>query len=246
MKKIKNLWLCIPKPCRAALNVICIFVLSVAFYYFLGAPVLSDSQAFRRAERANFVGPSEILYSSSIYGHVYDRTMVAETEAGVITYIRCNRRDNVWDELQYIPKTGKITVVSAPLTFPHHLTDYPPSLPVFIVDEYPEAKRAELDIHITGSYSYNLNGKDYTQPLNQKFSLAARREKKGCFRFTIEATGSDSQRKEIAFAMDVLSYTYSSDYWTMAEDAVITATIRLYDRDGNLIIQQEQILQYNQ
>ena len=171
--------------------------------------------------------------------------MVAETEAGVITYVRSNQRDFGWDELQYIPKTGEITVVSAPLIYPHYAIGYPPSLPVFIVDEYPEAKRAELDIHITGSYSYNLNGKDYTQPLNQRFSLAARREKKGCFRFTIEATGSDSQREEIACAMDVLTYTFS-DYWTMAEDAVITATIRLYDRDGNLIIQQEQILQYNQ
>ena len=102
-----------------------------------------------------------------------------------------------------------------------------------------------MDIHITGSYSYNLNGKDYTQPLNQKFSLAARREKKGCFRFTIEVTGSDSQREEIACAMDVLAYTFT-DLGPVAKDAVITATIRLYDRDGNLIIQQEQILQYNQ
>ena len=245
MKKLKNLWLRIPKPCRAALNVVCIFALSVAFYYFLGAPTVSDSQAFRRAERANFVGPSEILYSNSIYGHSYDRILVGETETGVITYIRCNRRDNVWDELQYIPKTGKITVVSAPMIFPRYAMDYPPGLPVFIVDEYPEAKRAELDIHITGSYSYNLNGKDYTQPLNQKFSLAARREKKGCFRFTIEVTGSDSQREEIACAMDVLAYTFT-DLGPVAKDAVITATIRLYDRDGNLIIQQEQILQYNQ
>ena len=246
MKKLKKMWCSIPRPIRAVGNMICIVLLCFAFYYLTDAPVLTMEQAFRRTEKANFVGPSKILVNEAVEAFDFNHMIVAETEMGVITYVRDDSQKSVWDDFYYFPKTGAITVVAAPTRgLPLWMIDFNAKVPIFVVDEYPAAVRAELELYITGSFPYyDDNGEDCTQPLNQRFSAEAwRYSEKSCFRFSLDTTGikNEVQRREKGCALEALSYAFS-DYWSKAKNATITATVRLYDKDENLIIEQKQIL----
>ncbi len=245
MKKLKSAWRSIPRPIRAVGNLICIVILCFAFYYLTGAPVLTMEQAFRRAEKANFVGPSEILYNSAVEANEYNHMIVAETDTGVITYVRDDTQKSVWDDFYYFPKTGEITVVAAPIRATRAVFGIAIEEPIFVIDEYPAAVRAELELYITGSFSYyDDNGEDCTQPLNQRFSAEAwRYPEKGFFQFHLSTAGvkNDNKKKEMDFALDALAFAYS-EFWSKARNTTITATVRLYDEDENLIVEQEQVL----
>ena len=58
---MKRLWLKIPRKIRVFINILCIILLISAAYILLGCPALTPTQAFRRVEKSNLVGPAEII-----------------------------------------------------------------------------------------------------------------------------------------------------------------------------------------
>lgn len=249
MKKLKRLWLGIPRPVRAGLNLLIILLLAVAFYVSIGAPTLTKVQAFRRAERANLVGPSDILLETELEHYFYSYLVLAETDEGVITYVS----DNVWGpDINYHEKTGDITLVTAPKNpFDYGSLNWQVSFPVFVVDDYPQAVRAEVDLDIVGTYNHNLNGENLQEPLNHHYTLTSQREQDGFFRFSIELPflessdgyGNDTGTTHGAdgYALDLLARLFTNRYTTIkpTSSASVTATVRLYDETDQLIVQRD-------
>lgn len=235
---MKKYWLRIPRKTRACLNFLLVLVLAFVLYVTSGAPTLAEEQAFRRAERANLVGPSTILYSSDLLYYDYDHIILGETEHGIITYVT----DDTWDpQLGYHEKTGDIAVVAAPKgPFSWSYSNFMVGLPVFVVDDYPAAVRAELDLHITGTHTINLNGEKINTPLDHRYDLKSQREQDGIFYFyiqlpyldPIDELGNDTNAEHGAAgaALDVLAETFGVTLNHLPySNAAITATVRLYD-----------------
>ena len=250
MKKLKNFWLNIPRPYRAALNLLAILLILSLFYVSIGAPVPHPNLAFRRAERANLVGPSTILFSDSVENYYYDHLIMAETELGVITWVN----DDQWG-FNYLEKTGDITVFSAPKEpFDWGYSHWATELPVFLVDDYPEAVRAELELDIQGYYAHNLNGELLHEPLDHHFFLSSDREDDGFFYFSltldyldpVDENGNETNAEHGSngYALDMLARN-STNFWNVVNprsSADITAAVRLYDASDTLMVERDLIL----
>ncbi|MBQ7801120.1 MAG: hypothetical protein IJ375_02210 [Oscillospiraceae bacterium] len=248
MRKLKNFWLRIPRRVRAIGNAGLILLVAVTFYVSIGAPTLTEELAFRRAEKAELIGPSDILFNEDVKNYDYQHLILAETDYGVITYVS----DETWSpDLCYTEKTGDITVVAAPKgPFNWGYFNFEVRLPVFVVDDVPEAIRAELELHIEGTYVIHLNGEKLEIPLDHHYSLKADREAEHFFRFqlelpfvsTLDDYGNDIDAKHGAdgYALDLLAETFSNLEGRLpTSSASITATVRLYDEENDLITERE-------
>lgn len=248
MRKLKNFWLNIPRSFRAVLNILLILLLLAAFYTSIGAPPLSAEHAFRRAEKANLVGPSNILFNENVENYPYGNLIVAETEWGVITWV-----DDATYGFNYHEKAGDITVVSAPkYWFDWGSADFAASLPVFVLHDYPEAEYAWLLLDIEGTYTHHTNGELLDEPLNHTPSLYSNRGGDGFFCFTLDVPdrGEGSYRDDAGgladdgYAMDILAQTFTNTWNNTSpqSNASITATVLLYDKNGSLIAERELVL----
>lgn len=248
MKKLKNLWLRIPRSCRAVLNILAALLLLAVFYATIGAPTLTKEQAFRRAERANLVGPSNILFNEKVENYPFGTLIMAETEEGVITWV-----DDRTYGFNYHKKTGDITVVSAPkYWFNFGSSDFASSLPVFVLHEYPEADNAWLILNIEGTYTHNLNGERLDEVLNHSPRLWSNQGGNGFFYFTLDVPyrGEGSYRDDASgladdgYALDALSQTFTNLWNTTRpqSNVSITAIVRLYDENDTLLVERELVL----
>jgi hypothetical protein len=96
---------------------------------------------------------------------------------------------------------------------------------VFVFDNYPEAVRAELDITLQATYAGEYFEKAY--------SLKSTRKNQGYFQFTLSAISPQGLGAE-GYALQIFSLL--SGYGGRSlPDAAIPATVRLYDKDDQLI-----------
>ena len=249
MKKLKEQRDKIPRPCRAITNLALALVIAIVFYVSIGSPPFSRAHQFRRTERANLVGPSTILFNDSVENYEYSYLIVAETEHGVLTFAT----DDTWPtRFHYCKKTGDITVVSAPDgPFYWGETYFSFRLPVFVIDDHPEAIRAELEVSINGTLERKVNGVKYVETLDQHFSDKSERGNDGIFCFSFDlpyidpldeyGNWIDVGHGADGFALDELASTFS-DHTFKTPTSTITAVVRLYDASGTLIAEREQVL----
>ena len=249
MIRLKFYWLNIPRPIRALINIIAVAVVAVTFYVCIGAPTFTTEQAFRREERANLLGPSTILFNEKVENYTFGEVILAETENSVITWV-----DDDWFGFNYHEKTGDITVVTAPaywFNFGQHWFEV--NLPVFVVDDHPEAVQAVLELDIQGVFVHNHNGQRLEEPLNHQFSLNANREKDGFFQFQMLLPYLDQFDENGAiekihgpdgYALDALADTFTNAMNVMnpQSNVSITAVVRLYDAQENLVAEKELVL----
>ena len=221
-------WNRIPRPLRILILFACI---AIAFftYLFCGSPAFTDEQRYRLAERANLVGPAQILDIQDIslpksYG--YNRIAIADDGDGIILYV-WNTELKRYDTLLYRKKVGDVTVYPAQISrFKYDLRGSKEIvLPVYAFDNFPEAVRAELDLTL----NFNLNRKDYTF----EYSLQSEREKAGFFSFYIHANNPSEAE---AMALDAFSFLTGSRYFDPDSKAV--ADIRLYDSNDTLLCEE--------
>lgn len=142
----------LPRPWRAARNLVCIVLAVYLIWLMLGGRPLTVQWAFRRAERQDMVGPSEILgafeavrYSGDDY---FRRFLVGETEEGLLI---CNISGNwYWGYtgyLDYWEKTGDITLVPVEENWGSMYPYDDNAMAYFLaVTELPGAVYAELDV----------------------------------------------------------------------------------------------------
>ncbi len=251
IKKIYKRWNRIPRSYRSVCNIVIALVVVGLWYISNDCPALSPLHQFRRMERVNFVGPSTVLLNEKVeeYDH-YAHFIVGETEHGVLTFAESNR----WSgDLNYFKKTGDITVVSGPKSLDFWGDgNRAVKLPVVVVDNYPDAVYAQLEVSVDGFYS--IRREDGIR-LDHTFSAEATRKYDGCFLFSFDLPYLDNLRENgftnpfirhgaEGYALDALAFTFTNS-GDRSYRAVIAATVRLYDEDGTLLTEQEQELAPN-
>lgn len=236
---MKQWWNGLSRRSKVLLYLLAILTMSFLVYWFIGAPALNWQHRYRRIEKAYCVGPGQILGHEEVSGSFYDETVVARTEEGVIITSMISHLD-YGELLFYLPMTGKIMVTAAPQVLtPSEIDFHEDTLTVFVVDDYPQAVRAELDLQLFCRQQPEDEGQ---RPV---FHLTAQREKEGYFRLDTPFESLDESSVERK-ALDLFSeYTRNVGWrearWLMPEDAC-NATVRLYDGSGSLITEETLVL----
>lgn len=214
MKKAKKLWHRVPRKAQVGIFTGLILLLILVFYICIGSPAFGLEHMFRRAEKAQCVGPSTIIGMEELDGVNYDRLLLAEDELGVTMYLY--QEDPKHGRLHYRKKAGDLTV----LAVPQYAKDFGVdriSLPIIAFDDCPEAVGAVLEVTVTASTTVT-------------YSAEARRVNDGYFCFRIEQSGWYNQID----ALCVLSATGDS-YYGAGTHTPFPGVIRLYDEAGQLI-----------
>lgn len=225
MKMRISLWNRVPVKFRACWNLLAIGLCLVLIYICMGSPVLTVRGAYRRAEKANLVGPGEILAVLEPEGQTYSRLVLAQEETGVMLY--------AWDrwnaearEFVYLAKEDPLTIAAAPgqeLLW----TQTQATLPVYLFDDCPDAVRAELELTIQGEYE--------AEPYTKIYPLTAAREGDGYFAFCIHTNSSGgSEGHSLAQLRNVTGNSMADTAGT-----VIRAAVRPYDTAGDLLVDTE-------
>lgn len=226
---------------RTFLLLLCILVTAAALYLATDCPVLTADQAFRREEQVFALGPSTILGRESVdcpaYGYNYDTMIVAETETGAMLYC-CNLNEH--ERLYYREKTGSLTIMALPNGGWSWEKDQPRQLNVILFDDYPEAVHAQVQIIVNWPhdfYGFTPDGVHYT------YDLTAQREEDGYFHFVHTAYGSDhvdNDNTALRMLTDITCQPSVNEHYYM--NLQIPATVRLYDEDNNLIVEETLLL----
>ena len=252
MNAIKRFWANIPRKARIFLDLLAILALLGVGYVLLDCPALSPAQHFRRLEKANLVGPAEIIEIAEIPNGSYDHVLVADDGDAVILYCY-NQRNYRWDRGTFIyrEKEDGLTVFPAPVqdfSFDARIID----LPILLFHDHPGAVRAELELTLGESLGleetvWEQGGEVTTVPFEKTYHLQADREIPGYFRFHLHAepegeyvvrngieiwepTGKEAQ------ALRIFSRMISETRMFLTE--FVPATVRLYDRNGELITEE--------
>lgn len=223
MKKLLKRWQQLPVKFRACANIVLICLCVLLIYIFVGAPAITPRQAFRRAEKAQLVGPAEILEELHTRGYPYSRLILADDGDGVIlfTYNRWNRAAT---KLLYAEKTGDLTLAAAP-----DQTFYPKenhaAFAIILFHEGSRAVRAELEFCLTADFE--------GEPCKKTYSLQSLMTLDRSFLFSIEAHSQSALGAEGQLLLQLQSGSRNS----------IPATVRLYDADDNLIREETVLIQ---
>ena len=227
MHKLPIRWQRIPPKFRTFVNILLCFLCLCLIYVSLGSPAFSVRDAFRRQEKANLVGPSEILVSLRMEDMAYDHLVLAEDDTGVTLFTY-----NFWNsdatELVYIPKRGSLTLAAVP-GFEDLSIRQSARVPLVLFDSEPQAARAEIDLFLSGTFESEF--------YRQQYSLASSREYDDLFLFTIEATSLKSLWAE-GYLLTMLQNAERTPTARIS-DVTASAHVKLYNDRGDLIAEQD-------
>lgn len=252
--KLKNVLNRIPRPLKACLCAILVMVLAVVYYIALGCPA-TLRQEFRRAEKAHLVGPSKIVDRLPMAEYSEFETMlVGETEHGICFFGRYGSSvtgGKHYGQRKYLftyqEKCGDVTFAAPPHVF-GAIGIY--KLPVYVFTEYDNAVRATISLRISGTRTYNSDGKKVEDPFDQTFQAESARDHNGFFRFNLTAQSHENPVEDpfgfscdSAHALYCLSNLCNDNPYAMEQRVmVIPICVTLYDADDNVIITRELIL----
>ncbi|MBR6704921.1 MAG: hypothetical protein IKI82_05770 [Lachnospiraceae bacterium] len=231
MKKLKLFLNRIPRPARVLLDLILTALLLFFCYLAAGAPPLSEESAFRRAEKANLVGPASVLdivtLPSDWVPAGYQKLLVADAGDEILFYTYylgtgTSSTDGVFVRRE---KTDGFLLTVLPMETTALLSYRPSStyvrmLPVFLFTDRVSAARAEL--HFTLSERYEV-------------TLSADRRDAAWFTFEVPLT------KELWFSIDkdrMADLIATNSFYTKTRGEY-PAQIRLYNAEGVLLEERE-------
>ena len=207
-------------------------VFGLLWYCFYGAPQFSAEARFRRAEKAELIGPSQILGAIeegyNVYLQSFGKVVLAEDENHVIAYGGWSK--DLW-RMCYRPKMGKVTVlglVQASDDTGQKMTG------VVAYDDCPEAVRAELDLTVRTNYDNSAFEKTY--------SLRAQREEEGYFLFKIICEAGTSNQETVALS-NFCEMSWSTDRFDRIDEPA-DAVVRLYDEQDTLIFEDTLVIRH--
>ncbi len=218
----------IPRKTQVFINLGLILVLPLVIYVLYDSPVFDPETAFRRAEKANLVGHSEILGIEEVHGMWGDTYVIGDNGDSAVLYLCSDSAPirNTYRQLVYRPKMGSVSVYGLhQYTFGFMDSIYP----LIVMDDYPEAVRAELDLELYWQNSETL------EVFRKSYHLSAEREHPGYFRMDILCPYEQHGEEREAISQFAL---FSSNPPTYLEDFSYPATVRLYDEADNLICEQ--------
>lgn len=216
MKKLKNRKSRIPRKIKVILYALGLVLLVPLAYLALGCPALTPEMAFRRAERANLLGPSTILGIENDPGLFYGKPwhmIYAETDQVCMIYSCFDGKSGY--SLYCAEKTGDATVLYPELCQSEVNKGTPvPSIVVF--DDLPNAKSARLEVTQKGSHFFYYST-----------YIADRRTHPGYFLFHSDGEATLSEISD--------SHTDSGED---TDITVVRITVSFYNEDGTLIAER--------
>ena len=218
----------LPRWAKIMLNLFLTAMALGLLYIFTDAPVFSATQAFRRVEKQNLVGPSKVLAILDISDEHFKRLLIADDGKGVVMfpiYEKYSRSTSLY----YREKTGPVTVIAAPTS---REPDKIETLTIIMFGDMPDSASAELTLTLSAP---KWTGVEFTKD----YTLTAEREYNGFFRFELRHTNGDEYYEAESYAFSELSKT--TDYFSN-QNVSIPATVSLFDRSGGLIYKQNMIL----
>ena len=253
---MKRLWLNIPRKIRVFINIICIILLISAAYILLGCPALTPTQAFRRVEKTNLVGPAEIIEIVDLPNGLYDHVLVADDGDGLVLFLY-NDFDFRWlSDFLYREKSDGITVVPVPNHTLFGADLYELDMPILVFHDHPGAVRAELELVIDEGMGVRENqweegGEVHVEYFEKTYRMEAASDIDGYFRFDLHTESEDWYVDEYGqnwgtpldnegWALQTLCRMITEFRAYLQEYA--TATVRLYDADDNLITEETVII----
>jgi hypothetical protein len=226
----------LPRCVKITLNLLLVLVVSFLFWAELGYPRFSYAQRNRQLERDALVGPGTIIdvLDHSEYNE-FSKLHVGITDEGFLFYADSKTSS----KFTYVRRTGKITVAPAPVYWENWDTKTSDEhLPIYVFDEYRNAVRAELEIHIAS----NPENEYYRgEPFSRHYSLCASRETAGFFLFHLYVPSGGKELGIEGYAPQSFSALVHDPEWDNAKESV-DVVVRLYDKNGNLITEQKQTI----
>ena len=222
MEKIRTYWNSLTRPVKILYAILLVLLAGFLTYLALGAPPLTPMMGFRRAERANMVGPSQILDELTVKEYIYfvnrqpNRTkhpvIIAESQDCDIVY---NFRS---DTFSVYPKTQAPALycvnIGSPKVEQTRIGNTVP-LPLILFDRNEQAVRADIEFRIK-----------IDDVWNNLFRKSALRQYNGFFYFEIIPENDEEAQSLSTFQR--LFFDYDS-----ADKPSIT--VMLYDKNGQLL-----------
>lgn len=224
-------WLRLPKSVRGMSGVlVCLLLLATVVLYvcWLMLPQIDPERAFRLEEKRILKGPSEILETVLLEGEYYDRVILAEDVDGIAVYGYNSTNVTNEEKFAYYEKTGDITLVRLPLRYSGSYGIYPLKAAVAVFDNYPDAVRAQLDMTRCADAPL-VNDGEYEDTWT--CILEAERRNNRYFLFELNS-GEDDGTPEWEWKTSCLYEFFDGG------DHQYPATLRLYDAEGNLVLEK--------
>lgn len=231
MKKLRRAWKQSSKKLRFLIYILVIVMLIIAIYTFVSAPSFTSEILYRRYEKANLVGPAEILGIIEPDFTVYDRFLLADTGDGVVIFAECLETQEA-PEFIYRDKTGPVTVLAAPDPSPLNPEASGKRMMLFAFDSSPDAVSARLELALAAQ----VDG----APFEKTYVLEAERQIPGVFCFELYTLSRFSLGAE-AHALQILTLVSGycgSNYYGIE----FPATVSFYDAQGNLLAQESTVV----
>ena len=220
---------------RFFLDVALTLLLLLAIVAVVGIPAVGDDTRFRRAEKANLAGPSEILdlfHVPEEWAPVgYARLLVADAGEEVL-FCPFYTNYNGYGALYRREKTGGILLTTPPA---FTLGSWDLSVvPLFLFTDEPAAVRAEVQLRLSEDVVLELSQVRGTDVPDEERDKHTRQR---FFWFDIPMP-ENSWSKKRALLWDL----WETNSSTANSAAEFTATIRLYDADGMLLETREYVI----
>lgn len=194
-----------------------VLIVSVFALYWLGDfPSFTSEMAFRRKEKAQLIGPAQIIDTKDFEHSRYDHMIIGKSDYGY-TFFEWNDGSG-WDEgvLTYFPKAENVTLYCTKYAYASYLHEEE-WLPIFAFTDSPASDRAKLTLEVISK------GEAAT------YTLEADRNESGYFLFSLPT----SQLRNLDFWLIQQLITGEYDYHFL--DGSTTAIIELFDNNDNLI-----------
>lgn len=241
---MRKLFRSIPRPVKTLFYMIGISLATFLLYIFIGAPPLSEEHAYRRAERANLVGPAKILDIidlAPVVDEHYSRMIIANDGDAVILYM-WDAQHNLSEKLVYRQKQGAVTVFAAPYELFLYSTDHEFKIPIILFDDFPQAVRAEMEFTL-----WTIQDSEAIPQvcLPKDYFGEAYRKNDGYFCFYIYSPDfswiqwtNDSEEPTLSTFCKLTGKTFSR----MDTDTTLPVTVRLFDADNQLMHEETVII----
>ena len=253
MRKVLRLLHRIPKPLRIFLDLLLAALLFFAWFVARGGPHYGEEERFRRAEKANLVGPSEILDKLYVQGDWiptgYTRLLIGDAGDEVLFFATNDGRASRYGVLTRREKTEGILLTTLPqmYTILSTLSSLPSSwygedvpvwvIPLFLFVDDPAAVRAEVSLQLT---------EDREVTLSQYRGAGAPEEEQGWsvrekyFLLSLPIPPEIWDSPDAPDAYNALLWT--NDPMLTAVGREFPAVIRLYDAEGRLLETRDYVI----
>ena len=233
---MRQLWRKIPRRLRFALDALLALTLLTAVYVALGCPFGGETAMFRRAEKANLMGPSKIIDRLDARKDwlmvSWDRLLIGDDGEEIIFWT--HRRGVKNGSLIRLEKTDGILLMPLPdcaaADAERLLKDS--VMPLFLFADDPAAVKATVQLRLSETDEITLT-QVRGEASDTRSEDAGSRER--YFLFRMPVTMEDWTLKRGGLIRDLLdSYRY-----TPCRPVGYPATIRLYDAEDRLIETRE-------